>query len=161
MSAFVKAALEAELATITKVVDTPSSPHGYGSDISGAADLDPDMAEVDGFSTLALAQALVRRLDTPRGSLIDDGDYGIDLRSYCNRPTAAAELIALAGQVRGELLKDDRVDTLTVVMRPTSTGNAFDLELSIVPVDPRLGPFDLTLAVTSATIVIEAIAEAA
>ena len=79
MSAMVKALLEVELATITKIVDTPEAPHGYGSDISGAADLDPDMAEVDGFSTLALAQALVRRLDTPRGTLLDDGNYGMGL----------------------------------------------------------------------------------
>ena len=161
MSQLVLDAIDAEIASLTRLVDTPVEPFGYGSDISGAADLDPDMAEVSGDTTLALAQALVRRLDCPRGTLIDDGNYGIDLRGYCNRPTTTSELRALAGQVRAELQKDDRVDSITVRLEPTSNGNAFALKIRVEPIDPRVGGFALTLAVTSATIIIEALEEAA
>lgn len=158
MSALVKAAIDAELATIERIVDTPVAPFGYGSDISGAADLDEAMTEVDGFTTLALAQALVRRLDCPRGALLDDLDYGIDVRSFVNRPTTTAEINALAGQIRAELLKDDRVESLTVIVAPTPTGSAMAISLSVLPVDARLGPFRLTLGVTSAELLIQELA---
>ena len=161
MSQAVKDAIAADLATLTQVRAFPVAPFGYGSDLSCASDLDPSMAEVDGGTTLALAQALARRLDTPRGSLPDDKNYGISLRSYLNRGVVDADLRSLGGQIKGELLKDDRVDQLTVIVTPNAVGSRLSVSLLVTPVGSRLGPFTLTLAATDAAVLIEEIQAAA
>ena len=161
MSAQVKAVIAEELAKLVQIVDFPVEPFGYGSDISCDSDVDPDVAEVGAFTTLVLAQAIVRRLDTPRGSLPDDKDYGIDVRSYVNRGVTAADIQQLAGQISNEVRKDDRVDTLTVTVRPSTTGTTLGIELAIRPVDAELGGFTLTLSASSASILIEEIKAAA
>ncbi len=158
MSAIVLDAIAAEVAMLTPDVAAPLEPLGYGSDVRCSSDLDERAEEVGGFSTLALAEALVRRLDTPRGSLPDDPDYGLDVKGYCNRATTAAELLALAGQIRTELQKDDRVDLAAVMVAPSASGGTLAIQIRIVPVDPRLGPFALTLAASSAEVLLEAMA---
>lgn len=157
MSAEVKAQIARDLATLTRVTDFPVAPFAYGSDIRGTFDLDPTMREVSATSTLALAEALVRRLDTPRGSLPDDRNYGIDLRSYCNRGTTAADLRSLGGQVKSELSKDDRVDTVTVVVTPSLTGSSLALTIAVRPIDASIGPFTLTLSASDVGVLLEEI----
>ena len=161
MSQAVKDAIAAGIATLTQVRAFSVAPFGYGSDLSCASDLDPSMAEVDGGTTLALAQALARRLDTPRGSLPDDKNYGISLRSYLNRGVVDEDLRSLGGQIKGELLKDDRVDQLIVTVTPNATGSRLSVSLFVTPVDPQLGPFTLTLAASDAALLIEEIQAAA
>lgn len=161
MSAVVKDRIAEELALLVQVVDFPESPFGYGSDILCDSDVDEFVREVDAFSTLALAQAIVRRLDCPRGALPDDADYGIDVRSYLNRGVDARDIRALAGQIRSEVLKDDRVATLTVTVTPNSVGSQLRIELAVRPVDAAIGGFSLTLSATSAAILIEEIRAAA
>ena len=161
MSEIVKDAIAASLALLEQATDFPVAPFGYGSDISCDSDVAPDVAEVDPFSTLALAEAIVRRLDCPRGQLPDDKDYGISIRAYANRGTTDAEIQSLAGQIQNEILKDDRVSALTVSVRPDSRGTNLLIILAIQPVDPLLGGFTLTLSATSAAILIEEIKAAA
>lgn len=157
MSLAVKTTIAIELAKLEQIVDFPVEPFGYGSDISCDSDVDPDVVEVGAFTTLALAQAIVRRLDTPRGSLPDDKDYGIDVRSYVNRGVVAEDIRQLAGQISNEVRKDDRVDTLIVTVQPSSTGTTLGIRLAVRPVDARIGGFTLTLSASSASIVIEEI----
>lgn len=157
MSAEVKAQIAADLATLTQIVDFPVAPFGFGSDILGDSDLDPMMREVDAFATLALAQSILRRLDCPRGAMPDDKDYGIDLRSYCNRGMSANDLRSLGGQIRNELLKDDRIDTLTIKISPTPTGTSIAIEIAVRPFDATIGGFALTLSASSAAILLEEI----
>lgn len=161
MSDLVKAQIEKEIANLEQVVDFPVEPFGYGTDISCESDLDPLMTEIDGGTTLALAQAIVRRLDTPRGSLPDDGNYGIDVRGFLNRGTSAADVRQMAGEIRNEVLKDDRVDTLTVTVRPNSVGSEITIELAVQPVDAAIGGFALTLAASDADLLLEEIKAAA
>lgn len=156
MSNVVRTAIAAELALLEPVVELPAAPFGYGSDLSCDSDLTATMEEVDGSTTLALAQALFRRLDTPRGSLPDDKTYGIDLRSYCNRATSTAEIRELGARVRTELTQDDRVDAVSVVVTPATDGSSLAVQIGVTPVDPALGPFAMALAVTSSTVVLEA-----
>ena len=158
MNETVKAALEAELATIKQVVDHAQEPFGYGTDIWCETDLHPRMLEVDGFATLALAQALVRRLDCPRGQLLDDPDYGLDIRGMLNRGLTAAELRAMPGQIRSELEKDDRVDQVVVTLSPSSTGSSLLIKVAVSAVDSRLGDFALTLNASSAEVLLEELA---
>lgn len=155
MSNIVRDAIAEELALLTKTVRTPKEPFGYGTDLSCESDIDVRMTEVNGLTTLALAQALVRRLDCPRGALPDDPDYGIDLRSYCNRGMTTADVRALAGTIRVELEKDDRVDLASVTVTPSPTATELSVRISITPIDARIGGFTMTLAVDTTTIMLE------
>lgn len=157
MSAEVKATIDSELALLTQLVPFPSAPFFYGSDISCDTDLDPTLSEVSGDSTLALAQALVRRLDCPRGENQDDADYGIGLRQFLNTGNTDQDINQLGGQIRVELLKDDRVDSLTVLVVPSNGGRNIRVAISVQPVDRNLGPFTLTLSASSASILLEEI----
>jgi len=154
VNATVADAIATETASLTREVATPTAPFGYGSDISCARDLEEGMPEVSGQTVLA--QALVRRLDCPRGALPDDGDYGIDLRSYLNRGLTVDQVRGLAGAIRSELTKDDRVDTVAVTVTPTPTGESIRVSIAVVPRDATLGgPFTLILAVTDGGALIE------
>ena len=161
MSEIVKDAIAVNLALLEQAVDFPVEPFGYGSDISCDFDVAFDAAEVDPFTTFALAQAVVRRLDTPRGSLPDDNGYGISVRQFVNKGTTTVEIESLGGQIHNEVIKDDRVEALTVIVRPSSTGTTLRVELAIQPVDAQIGGFTLTLSATSAAILIEEIKAAA
>ena len=161
MSDEVKAQIAAEIAAIVQTQDFPTEPFGYGSDISCARDLDPSMAETDGFTTLALAQYVVRRLDTPRGTLPDDKDWGISVTSYLNKGSTSQELLQIAGQVRAELSQDDRIDTLTVQVTSDDVGKTFRLSILITPVAAGLGPFTLTLSASDSGLLLEDIQAAA
>jgi hypothetical protein len=154
VNAVVADAIATETAALTRTTATPSAPFGYGADISCTRDLDESMPEVSGQT--ALAQALARRLDCPRGGVPDDGDYGIDLRGYLNRGLTTDEVRGLAGAIRSELTKDDRVDTLRVTVTPTPTGESIRVSIQVVPRDPTLGgPFTLTLALTDGGALVE------
>ena len=62
-----------------------------GTDLYCISDLDPAGRTVSGPE--ALAQAIARRLQTPRGALAaigDDPDYGLDLRDYVGDDVGAA-----------------------------------------------------------------------
>jgi len=149
--------IAAELLLLERVTDFPVAPFGYGVDVRCAADLSARMEEVDPFSVLGLGEAIVRRLDCPRGRLADDPNYGLDLRGYCNRGTTAAELRTLAGRIRSELRKDDRIEDVLVEVDPSSTGTDLAVRLDVTPIDPDLGGFRLTLSASSAAILIEEI----
>lgn len=157
MSAEVKAVIAEEIAKLRRLVSFPKSPFGYGSDISGAFDVDPSMAETDPNSTLGLAQSIVRRLDCPRGENPDSKDYGIGLRQTINRGITAEEVNSMGGQISGEISKDDRIDRARVVVTPSDGGRLLTIAIQVSPVDPRLGTFSLTLAATSASILIDSI----
>lgn len=159
MSEIVKAGIAAELALLSQLVDFPSAPFGYGTDVSCDSDVDPLVRDVNGFTTLALAEAIVRRLDTPRGSLPDDKNYGISVPSYLNSGRTAQGIRQLAGQIRAEVLLDDRVQSLTVRVAPNSVGSDLRIELLVEPIDALLGAgsFTLTLSASDVGLVLEEI----
>ena len=156
MSKTVLDAIDADLATLERAVPAPSSDLGYGVDLSCVSDITEDLAEVDPFSRQAIAEAVISRLTTARGSLPDDPDYGIDLRSYCNRGVTAAELRNLSGSCRSEILKDDRVEDATVGV--IVAGPALSVGVRLTPANPAVEPFSLTFVVTSGSATLEAIA---
>lgn len=107
-----------------------------------------------------VAQALYRRLITPRGTLRggdDESAYGFDVSGYVGAVGYKAALQALPGLVRGELLKDDRVSEVIVTPKFTNTTNALIgilLDIQVTLADES-ETFPLTLAVSevSTTIV--------
>lgn len=164
MSQIILDAIAADVALLTREIDPPTGPLGYGSDLSCADDLTESVDEVDGSTVLALGQAIVRRLDCPRGGLPDasvpglaDRNYGMDLSSYCNRPTTTTEIRNLAGNIRQEVTKDDRIASVDVTVTPSPDGSSLAIDLHVTPVDPTLGQFAMTLSVTSAAVLLDAI----
>lgn len=119
----------------------------FGSDLSCTDDLDPGAKEVSGED--ALAQALYRRLTTPRGQLIDDPDYGLDIQSFLHRGITAGELRGIEGAIRAEVLKDDRVANFTA--KATTSDGGASMEVNLV-ITTGTGPFRLIFQLTSETV---------
>lgn len=94
----------------------------YGTDIStitasGAVDLDEYFRVVSG--TDAVLHAIVKRLVTPYGGLLDEVDYGFDLLGLVNGSTSQRELNAAVAQIEAQCLQDERVSDATVEMSVT------------------------------------------
>jgi hypothetical protein len=154
MNDTVQAALDREIAKLTKVQDPAAPPLGYGRDLSCVTDCDWKFSEVDPMSPLGVGQALLRRLITVRGTLDDDVDYGLDVRGYLNRGTTAADLRSLASRIEGECEKDDRVLTVeATVVTPSMRTLRIGLRVGLQSPEGR--SFDLVFSVTDATVLIE------
>lgn len=160
MSAIVKAAVAASIALLERDRDAPVAPFGYGRDMSCVSDLAADMGDVDPTSMRAVGEALARRIDCPRGGMPDDPSYGIDIRGALNVGITSGDVISLAGRIATEWRKDDRVADVEVTVAPSSDGGGLTITGVVHLVDPALGRFSLTLAVTSADVLIQEIARA-
>jgi phage baseplate assembly protein W len=131
----------------TSVPGNPSLPT-YGHDLSCTNDLDPNMIEVDGLTTLT--QAIFRRLITPRGTLLDDPNYGYDVTQFVNDDLSPADISRIGTQIDQELLKDQRVYASSTTV--TYVASASMLTIATV-VTPSTGPtFTLVLAASQVTV---------
>ncbi len=120
----------------------------YGLDIgmtAEATNMDPTMATVTG--RLQLAQALVRRLQTPNGRLLTDPDYGYDLLGELNDDLAPADVGRIAAQAAAECRKDERVVECTA----SASFTLGVLTIGLVVTDGK-GPFKLVLAARDVTV---------
>jgi phage baseplate assembly protein W len=107
--------------------------------------MDAAAAEVSGRT--CLAQAMARRLSTPRGRLIYDPNYGYDLTGEINDDVTPRDIARITANVNTECLKDERV----VATNVTATFANSILVVTIVLTDGQ-GPFTLVLAVTAVTV---------
>jgi phage baseplate assembly protein W len=125
----------------------PADPYGLGIDVSTFVDgdLDPTFALISG--PRVVAEAIARRLQTPRGGLVRNPDYGTDLRQWVNASLTSARRAALQNAIAGEAGADPRVDTVEVEF-VESEG---ELRVSISGTCAA-GPFDLVLDVASLTV---------
>ncbi len=117
-----------------------------------------DMWCTDTLNTSRLARgarvvafALYRRLITPRGRLRRNGQpvaYGLDVADYVGSVGTDAAVQALPALVRGELMKDDRVQDVKVsaaVERLSNGEVSVVLDIDVVLTDEGEA-FDLTVA---------------
>lgn len=95
---------------------------------------------------VCLAQALVRRLTTPRGRLIDDANYGFDLRSYLDDDLGVGDLARVRAGIDAECLKDERVSAASSTVQ--MAGGVMIIAIVITDGD---GPFNLVLSVSQVT----------
>lgn len=163
MNATLQAAIDSGLAALSPSTAIPVAPFGYGVDIIVDDDVDPTLAEENPNDAEAIARAMIRRADTPRGTLPNDGkdaaDYGFSLREYVNRGITRRELNALQSRCEAEWSKDDRIVSISV--KATASFSGAEATIAIAA---RFQPknsaqtFELVLAVTSATIVLDSIA---
>lgn len=124
----------------------PADP--LGVDLMAGDDLDANHRLVSGTQLLALD--LYRRITTPRGRLIDDADYGIDVRSMLQKPMTVAEEATVPSRIRAEIVKDERVAAADVTVTRTDV-NKWQIQIL-----GRAGeaPFELVLDVTQASAVL-------
>lgn len=122
----------------------------FGTDIGALDDIDASLTVVD--DATAFAQALVRRITTPRGGLFYDPAYGYDVGAAVNSATDPAIIEANAV---AELLQDERVDDADVTLTVTDPedqsltgGKTWTLEVQVTTSE---GPFAFTLSVADVT----------
>lgn len=84
----------------------------YGTCISCVSDVGARWKYVSG--PRVVAEALVRRLSTPRGKLKYDLEYGTDMRDYLNHGTTPQGRFEAAQAAEAECLKDERVDSVAL-----------------------------------------------
>jgi hypothetical protein len=145
-----------ELRASGRVTLVPQPPLLWGSDLSCVTDCDSKFSELPANSPLIIAQAIVRRFLTPRGALLDDNDYGLDLRGYCNRGVTQQDLRTLQSRCVAEAQKDERVQSITIDVEMTGS-NSLSVRAQLTPVDPRTAQFRFVIAVDSETALLELI----
>lgn len=108
---------------------------------------------------MVVAQAIYRRLITPRGMLRggdEERNGGLDLAEYIGAVGTATALASLPNLLRGEIQKDDRVAPGGVAVRVTSTTDAAGDVTVLVELDVQLadesGSFAMTLSVNDVTV---------
>lgn len=109
-----------------------------GTDFKGGYDLDPNLAESSG--TTALAECIIRRLTTERGTLEDYPNYGEDLTQYIGRLGVSPSAVESA--VTSQCYQEEEVDGASVVVE--FIGSTMVVKISIVAGEE---PFELTLNV--------------
>lgn len=126
---------------------SPADPFGLGIDVSTYVDgdLDPTFALITG--PRVVAEAIARRLQTPRGGLPRDPSYGTDLRAWVNASLSPARLAALRAAIAGEASADPRVEDVDVEFIQSGSS----LRISITGTCAA-GPFDLVLDAADLTV---------
>lgn len=119
----------------------------FGLDLSCISDLDAGMREVTG--TRQLGEALARRLITPRGTLLDDGNYGTDMTQFVDADINRGTEGRIGSLCDAEFAKDERVFS----SRTTASLLKGVLTLSSAVV-AGAGPFTLVIAVTNVTVAV-------
>lgn len=101
-----------------------------------------------------VAEALYRRLITPRGMLRggeDEANYGLDICGLIGSSTSASDEAALPGRIRVELMKDERVESVEVSVVSSVSGPTTSYTIT-VEAQTAEGPFMLTVAASSVTV---------
>jgi phage baseplate assembly protein W len=105
---------------------------------------------------MIVAQSIYRRLITSRGALKYDLDYGLDVADFLQQPMTPAYRASIAGMIKNEILKDDRVQDVAVSAEVSLDGSTITIVIKGTCSDPT-GPFALTMAVSPAATLVVAI----
>lgn len=120
----------------------------FGTDISCMPDLDPMGSLKQG--SYVLAEAIARRLITQRGTLIDDPNYGTDVRGWVNDvASSGASLAQLKGAIERECRQDERVQSADAELYFDAPSSTLSVTLSLIT---SAGPFKFVLGITSVTV---------
>lgn len=134
---------------------TQGVPNPYGIDLQslpnsqGVVDLDPGM--IEGSGRMLLAQSLVRRFTTPRGSVIDAPNDCLDVRSFLSAGFTQAQINGLSGTLKAEAEKDERVVNADVQATYQPSTRALTITMAI---QSGYGPFSLTLSLINGQVTV-------
>lgn len=101
-----------------------------------------------------VAQNQYHRLITPRGMLRggpEEENYGLDLAALVGQADTPALRNSMPGQIRAELLKDERVSDVRVGMTSTQEGGLTTYTFTVVGQTAE-GPFELVLKASNVTV---------
>jgi phage baseplate assembly protein W len=118
----------------------------YGVDTSAVPDL--DLLFVPQTGPRVLAEAIARRLSTPRGGLFYDPSYGLDLRDYLNAKFGRGDETRLRAAIANECIKDERILSADATVSLNVALQTLTLSLKLTTAN---GPFSLTLAISAVT----------
>lgn len=156
MNAAVAEALAKSLAETESIVAVPDVGQlGYGRDLACVVDVADDFREVAPSTPQIVIEAIARRFQTPRGTLLDDPDYGFDLRGRLHVGLTQQQLRSLQSACIGEAKKDERVETVSVLL--SFGGGVLQVGVTVTPRDPRVDPFRFVLRVTSEQVLIDGV----
>ena len=129
----------------------PSNPFGTDFWIGGAPNgiLDGDTSLRLATGRGLLAQRLLCRLSSPRGSYIDCPNDCIDIRDSLSAGMTAAQIADLGGSVREECLKEEQVNDAEVSGTFSFQTSALTLTIAVVS---AYGPFTMVLLVSNVTV---------
>jgi phage baseplate assembly protein W len=119
----------------------------FGQDFSFLNGLDPYFNLVSGIANLG--QALAHRLETPRGSLFSDANYGTDIRDSVNDSVSPASLAEMAADAQAECSKDERVLSCTATAQFSEQTDTLSLTISV---QTSSGPFLFVFTVSQVTV---------
>jgi phage baseplate assembly protein W len=114
----------------------------FGSAWSCVSDLTLPSVQVSGNQVVA--EAIARRLQTPRGGLIDDPNYGYDLTAWLNADVTPAQIASIQSSINAECTKDERVSSAASSVTFLSGALIVSVLLTTAA-----GPFTLVLSVSS------------
>jgi len=115
-----------------------------GSDIAGVFDISWGL--LTSSDRTALAEALLRRLTTPRGGLIGVPTYGYDVQTLIGATVPAS---VIEQRVLEQLLLDERVVDADVTVTLDERTGVLRVAMTV---HDSAGPFDLTLTVSQLTV---------
>jgi hypothetical protein len=118
-----------------------------GTDVSLLAGLNGSWQVVGGDAIMA--EQLLRRITTDRGSLDFSPNDGMDVRDSVRADMTSDDVFQAKQSVENELLKDERVDDATVVATYDPQQQALQLDLTITK---ATGSFSLVVSVTALTV---------
>lgn len=118
----------------------------FGTCWSCTVELTDPAVMVTGFRVIA--EAIVRRWQTPRGALIDDPNYGYDVAQWTSGDMGPGDLARVASEAGAEAEKDERVLSCDVTVS-VLTGNAMNV---IGKVETSKGPFTLVVGVDQVSV---------
>lgn len=101
-----------------------------------------------------VAEAIYRRLTTPRGSLLGgeaEANYGLDLMGLVGTVDTKGAAASLPGRIENEVRKDERVETVKADVVRTVVGPSTTYTITI-NVTTALGPFSLQMLVSAVTV---------
>ena len=115
----------------------------YGMDLDCGPDLTRTMKVTSGRRLVA--QNILRRFNTPRGSLPDDPNFGTDMSLFVNDDLGPGDVGRIGSSMQAEALKDARVKSARTTVTLTGDGN-FTAVLTLVD---AAGSFQLVLGVSA------------
>ena len=115
----------------------------------GQIDLTPDMQIATGRQVIA--QSLVRRQTTPRGSVLTSPNDCLDIRQMISQGVTQSQLQAYASSLRTELLRDQRVLSAAVQISYDPVKNVTTITENV---QTSAGPFTLTLTLSTGSIAV-------
>ena len=124
----------------------------FGTDLAtvmasdGSIDLDPGMAEVSGRA--ALVQRCMRRVTTPRGSVIDSPNDCVDIRGFIRAGVLASTPTNIQIQLQKEFAKEQGVTNVAVGVTYTTQTATLRIAINLTS---SYGPLSLTFILTATT----------